>query len=77
MGKIILDFLGSPRVLIREREEGRREKVFLFFYLQFCISFRYSAKWISHAYKYIHPFPPYKLLPTIEQVFLCCTLASH
>ena len=26
MGKIILDFLGSPRVLIRERMVGQREK---------------------------------------------------
>ena len=26
MGKIILDYLGSPRVLIRERTLGQREK---------------------------------------------------
>lgn len=26
MGEIILDYLGSPRVLIRERREGQRER---------------------------------------------------
>ena len=40
----------------------------------YCISFKCTEKWISHTYKYIHSFFPYRLLQTIEQNFLCYIL---
>ena len=44
---------------------------------QCCISFRCTARWISHICKYIHSFFPYRLLQTIEYIFLCYTVCSH
>ena len=35
------------------------------------VSFRCAARSISHAYKYIHSIFPYRLLQTIEQIFVC------
>ena len=40
------------------------------FDLQYCISFRYTAKWISYTYKYIHSFNTYRFLQTIELIVL-------